>query len=153
MIPSRGWQQLARVHCAPPDGSVRGVYIQQAAVPQVLVHTFLPGLSGAAMSSSPLHSQFINCPDAVKESADMPRPTESSSTDGRGDLSQPKQGIELSFTLQNQRIIALSARCRRCMSGAVGAQVSLSCSRAQRTPGPAPPATENEFLVHIRDFL
>ncbi len=115
MIPSSGWQQSACVHCSPPDWPIRGVYIQQAADPQVFVHTFLPEFSGAATSSFTLHSQFTNGLDAVRGSADIPMPTESSSTNGRGNLFQPKQAVEL--------------RGRYCKQ----ALHYLPCSKAERT--------------------
>ena len=47
VFPSRGIQQSACVNSGPPDRSVRGVYIPQAAVLHVFINTFLPGLSWA----------------------------------------------------------------------------------------------------------
>ena len=139
MFPSRGMQQSACVDGGPPDRSVHGVYIQQVAILPIFSHTFIPGLSRASTASLPLHFHHSDRRNGAifRGSADMPVPTEPSSTNGRGNLLQPKQGIELrgghSFTPQIQQTIALSARCRRCLSGAVGVQFSLPCSRAERT--------------------
>ena len=91
----RGMQQSACVDSGPPDWSVLGVYIQQVAILPVFFHTFIPGLSRASTASLPLHFHHFNRRNAVIGSADMPVPTEPSSTNGRGNLLQPKQGIEL----------------------------------------------------------
>ena len=88
-------QQSACVDSGPPDWSVLGVYIQQVAILPVFFHTFIPGLSRASTASLPLHFHHFNRRNAVIGSADMPVPTEPSSTNGRGNLLQPKQGIEL----------------------------------------------------------
>ena len=91
-FPRWGRQQSACVNSRPPDRSVHGVYTHQAAVLPVLLHTFAPGLSWAATTST-LHFHLFNSCDGARGSADMPVPAEPSSTSGRGDLLQPEQGI------------------------------------------------------------
>merc|ERR1711867_385647 len=79
----------------PPDRSVRGVYSHQVAVLPVPTNTFAPGLWWAATTSVPLHFHLFNSCDGARGSANMPIPTEPSSTNGRAHLLQPKQGTEL----------------------------------------------------------
>ena len=93
----RGMQQSACVYGGPPDRSVIGVYVQQVAILPVFPHTFIPSLSRASTASVPLHFHHSNRRNRAifRGSADMPVPTEPSSTSGRGNLLQTKQGIEL----------------------------------------------------------
>ena len=95
VFPSWGIQQSACVNSGPADRSVRGVYIPQAAVLHVFIHTFLPGLSWATTTSVPLHIHLFDSCDWTGGSADMTIPAEPSSANGRGDLLQAKRGIEL----------------------------------------------------------
>ena len=122
----KGMQQSACLDGGPPDRSVLGVYVQQVVIFPVFSHTFIPGLSWASTASLPLHFHHSDRRNRAifRGSADMPVPTEPSSTSCRGNLLQTKQGIEL----RGGHSVT--------QSGAVGAQVSLPCSRAERAHAP-----------------